>query len=70
MFFPFGQSSTLNVQPIAFGMSFNLHLQSQYHWSIFNGTWQKRPRELEHRLRFKIEEMTFQMQQAVLMCVR
>jgi len=29
---------------------------------LFNGTWQKRPRELEHRLRFQIEEMTLQMQ--------
>ena len=34
-------------QPIAFGVSFNhpiLHSQSK--WSLFNGTWQKRPIEL------------------------
>ena len=50
------------IQPIAFGVSFNLNLQSQSHWSLFNGTWQKRPRELENRLRFEKEEMTLQMQ--------
>jgi len=49
------------VQPIAFGVSFNFNLQSQSHWSLFNGTWQKRPRELENRLRSEIEEMTLQM---------
>ena len=32
------------VQPIAFGVSFNLLPQSQSHWSLFSGTWQKRPR--------------------------
>ena len=46
------------VQPIAFGVSFNHNLQSQSHWSLFNGTWQKRPRELDSRLRFEIQEMT------------
>jgi len=50
------------LQPIAFGASFNLNAQSQSRWSLFNGTWQKRPRELENRLRFEIEEMTLQMQ--------
>ena len=30
---------------IAFGVSINFNLQSQSHWSLFNGTWQKRPRE-------------------------
>ena len=34
------------LQPIAFGALFNLNLQSQSHWSLFNGAWQKRPREL------------------------
>ena len=53
------------MQPIAFGVSFNLNLQSQSHWSLFNGTWQKRPRELEHLMRLKIEEMTLQKQLAV-----
>jgi len=41
-------------------------LTSQCHWSLFNGTWQKRPRELVHRLFFEQEEMTLQMQTAVL----
>ena len=27
------------VQPIAFGVSFNLNLPSQSPWSLFNGTW-------------------------------
>jgi len=50
------------VQFIAFGVSSHLNLQSQSHWSLFNGTWQKRPRELDHRLREEIEEMALQMQ--------
>ena len=33
------------VQPIVFGVSFNLSIQSQSNWSFFNGTWQKRSRE-------------------------
>ena len=48
------------VQHIAFGVSFNLNLQSQSHWSFFNRTWQKRPRELDHGLRFQIQEMALQ----------
>jgi len=44
---------------------FHLNLQSQSPWSLFNGTWQKRPRELDDRLRIEIEEMTLQMQQGV-----
>jgi len=52
----------LNVQPIAFGVSVNLNLHSQCHCSLFNGTWQTRPRELDSRLRFEIQEMTLQMQ--------
>jgi len=54
-----------HIQPMAFVASFNLSLQSQSHWSLFDGTWQKRPRKLENRLRFEIEEMTLQMQLAV-----
>ena len=50
------------VQPIAFGVSFNFNLQSQSPWSPVNGTLQKRPRELESRLRFEIEEITPEMQ--------
>jgi len=41
------------IQPIAFGVSFYLNLQSQSHWSLLNGTWQKRPRELDYWLRFE-----------------
>ena len=36
-----------------------LNIQIQ---SLFHGTWQKRPRELDPRLRFETEEMTLQMQ--------
>ena len=52
----------MQVQPIAFGVAFTINLQSQSHWSLFNRTWQKRPRELDYRLRFEIEEMVLQMQ--------
>ena len=48
--------------PIAFGVPFNLNLQSQSHWSLFIGTWKKRRKRLDHRLRFANEEMTIQMQ--------
>jgi len=51
---------------ISFGVSFDLNLQSQSYWSRFNGTWQKRTRELDYWLRFEIEEMTLHMQQDVL----
>jgi len=40
-------SMRFHVQPMAFGVSFNLNLQSQSLWSLFNGTWRKRPRDLE-----------------------
>ena len=50
------------VQPIAIGMSFHLNLQSQSRGSLFNETWQKRPRERDERLRFENEDMTLQMQ--------
>jgi len=55
---------TCKVQPIAFGVSFNLNLQSQSHSSLLNETWQKRPNELNHSLGFETEEITHQMQQA------
>jgi len=42
-----------------------LNLQSQSRWSLFNGTWQKGPRELDYWLRFEIQETTLQMQQAI-----
>jgi len=51
-----------DIQPIAFEVSFNLNLQYQSNWPLFNGTWQKRPRGLYYRLRFAIQEMTLQMQ--------
>jgi len=44
--------------PVAFGVSFNLNLPAQSHCSRFQWPWQKRRRELDHRLRFEIEEMT------------
>jgi len=28
----------INLQPIAFGVSFNLYFQSESYWSLFNGT--------------------------------
>jgi len=49
-----------HVQPIAFGVSFHLNLQSQSPWSLFTGMWQIRRRELDYRLRFENEEMTLQ----------
>jgi len=57
------------TQPIAFGVSFDLNPQSRLHWSLFNRTWQRNNRELDHRLRFETEEMTLQMPQAVLTCM-
>ena len=48
------------VQPVASGVSIHLNLQYQSPWSFFNGTWQKRPGELDHRLRFENHEMTLQ----------
>jgi len=44
---------------------FNLNLQSQSQVSFFNGIWQKRPRELDHRLGFETEEMKLQVKSAV-----
>ena len=41
-----------------------LNLQSQYHWSLFSGTWQKRPRELDPRLRSEAGQMILHLQQA------
>jgi len=48
-----------------FWVSSHLKIQSHSDWSLFKGTWQKRPRELDLRLRFEIEETTLQMQQTV-----
>jgi len=52
----------------------NTILWFQCHWSRVNGTWQKRPRELDRRLRFEIEKMTLQMYEAdtfgVVTCTR
>ena len=56
------QSQEAIIRPFAFGVSFNLNLQSQSVWSLFNGTWQKKPRELDYQLRFEIEEIILQMQ--------
>ena len=32
-------AEVIHIQPIAFGVSFNINLQSQSPWSLFNGTW-------------------------------
>jgi len=56
---------TVDLQPIALGVSFNLNLQSQSDWSLFHGTWQKRPREIFHRMLLETEVLTLQMQWAV-----
>ena len=50
------------LQPIAFGVSFILNLQSQSHRSLSSGTWQKRRRELDNRLSFEIRKITLQVQ--------
>jgi len=44
------------VQPMAFRVSFNLNLnlQSQSHWSLFNGTWQRRPQATGFRSSIEI----------------
>jgi len=49
---PFNPDSSdqFEIQPIAFVVSFNLNLEYQSHWSLFNRMWQKRPRELDHHL--------------------
>ena len=46
------------IQPIAFEVSINLIPQSQSDGSLFNGTWQKRGRELNNRLSFDLGETT------------
>ena len=50
------------AQTIAFGVSSILNLQSESHGSLLTGTWQKRPRERDQRLRFETEEMTLHSQ--------
>ena len=57
-------------QPIVFGVPFNLTLQTQSHSSLFNGTWQKRPREQDSRLRFENGERRLWMQLALQRLVR
>ena len=56
----------LTWQPTTNGVSLNLNLQSQSNWSLFNGTWKKRRRELDNRLRFEIGETKLHTQQAEL----
>ena len=53
---------TLNFNLAHFEVSFNLNLLSQSRWSLFDGTWQKRPRELDYRMSFGKEEITLKMQ--------
>ena len=57
-----GNLETHELQRVAFGVSLNLNLQSQFHWSLIYETWQKRPRVLDLRLRFETEETKLQMQ--------
>jgi len=38
------------ILSIAFGVSFNLNLQSQCQWSLFNKMWQKRRKGLKRCL--------------------
>jgi len=47
---------TQKTQPTAFGVSFNLNLQSQSHWSIFNRTRQERPTEIDHRWDLRVKK--------------
>ena len=54
------------VQRVACGMAFIPILQPQSKWTLFNRTWQTRPKELENRLSFKIGEISLQMQYAIL----
>ena len=46
---------------IAFGVSFNSNLQSQSHWSLFNGEWEKRLQNPDHRLGYENKEITLLM---------
>ena len=50
---------------VAFGVSFNLILQSESNWSLFNGTWPKKSKLLYDRLRFEVGGLTLQMHRAV-----
>jgi len=40
----------MQIRAIAFGVSFNLILQSESYGSLFNGTWPKRRKELDDQL--------------------
>jgi len=48
------------VQPLAFGVAFNLILQFRSNWSLFDGTWQKRHTKLDNWFSFEIGEMILQ----------
>ena len=52
------QLMTIHLQPITLRVSFNFHLHFQSPWSLCNGTWQKRRRELEQFLRLENEKLT------------
>lgn len=53
---------TYNSLYITTGPRSGSFMQSQTHRSLFSGTWQKRPRQQHHRLRFETEEMKRHMQ--------
>jgi len=59
-----GKSAGLALTGTAcsFGLSFNLILQSQSNWFLFNGTWQQSSRELVNQIIFEIGETTLKMQ--------
>ena len=50
------------LQPIAFGVSFNLNLQSPSRGSLCHGTYQKTPRKLDYRFKSETAEGTLQTQ--------
>jgi len=60
--YPTERKKSYQVQLIAFEMLFSLNLQFQSRWSLLNGTWLKRPIQLDHRFRFENQEMTLQIQ--------
>ena len=57
----------MQLRPIAFGVSFNIILQSQSNGSSFNGTWQKSTRLVEmYSISFGKRDTTNQMINCVL----
>ena len=57
------------MQPLAFVVSFNLSSPISIALVFFQRNVLKRPRELEHRLRFEIEAMTLHLESFSMVCV-